>query len=330
VPGSLILGGYDASRHSKWIIQVPMSDSAVTVGVQSIFSILPDGTITKFLRNGINTTIDTSTSDILLPLSACDAIASTFGLTYIAAADRYIVSNASRAALQASSPTFSFVMGTAASGGSTVTIDLPYAAFDLQAGPPFFGEPTYYFPLRRAGDESQYTLGRAFLQEVYLSVDWERDVFKISQAVFNSTPLPQGIVSIEPVNKTTQSGSSPAQSPKALSAGVITGVAIGAVALITLLVGITWWYHHRKKRAKREPKVLQDSSSEEFIKAELGANNIHEKPLTEVRSRIELDGQTVEEPDAPHGVQEFPSHQMSAADATPPIYELPTMPHERT
>jgi hypothetical protein len=80
---------------------------------------------------------------------------------------------------------------------------------------------------------------------------------------------------------------------------------------------------------------LQNSSSEELVKAELGANAIHEKPLTEVRSRIELDGQTVQELDAPHGVIEMrnrssPSDQMAEADATPPIYELPTTPHGRT
>jgi hypothetical protein len=187
-----------------------------------------------------------------------------------------------------------------------------------------------YFPLRRAANGSQYTLGRAFLQEVYLSADWERDVVNISQAVFNSPSLPQVIVSIEPVNKTIQSGSSPAQSSKALSIGITAGVAVGAIVLSFVLVGNAWWCHNRRKRAKKEAKVWHDSPIEEFVKAELGANAFHEKPLTEMRSKIELDGQTVEELDAPHGVQEFPSHQMSAADATPPIYELPTMPHERT
>jgi hypothetical protein len=255
VRGSLVLGGYDRSRHSKHILEVPRSDSNIIVGIQSITSKLPTGTVTDVLSKGIIATIDTSTADIWLPTSACDALASTFGLTYFELADRYVVSNASRAALQASSPTFSFVIGTAASGGATITIELPYAAFDLQAGYPDFDfDKRPYFPLRRAANESQYTLGRAFLQEVYLSADWERDVVNISQAVFNRPPLPQEIVPIEPVNKTIQSGSSPAQSSKALSIGIAAGVAVGvivpALSLSAMHGGATIAGRERRKRRK--------------------------------------------------------------------------------
>lgn len=60
-----------------------------------------------------------------------------------------------------------FQLGTSLSGGDIISITLPYASFDLEAGPPLVKSQKRYFPLRRAVDESQYTLGRAFLQEAY-------------------------------------------------------------------------------------------------------------------------------------------------------------------
>lgn len=47
----------------------------------------------------------------------------------------------------------------------TVNISLPYAAFDLIAEYPLMPNRTRYFPLVRATNDTQYTLGRAFLQE---------------------------------------------------------------------------------------------------------------------------------------------------------------------
>jgi hypothetical protein len=40
------------------------------------------------------------------------------------------------------------------------------------------------------------------MQEIYLTVDRERDVFNINQAVFNSPMLKTDIVTIEPKNST--------------------------------------------------------------------------------------------------------------------------------
>jgi len=50
-------------------------------------------------------------------------------------------------------------------GGDTVRIVLPYAAFDLKAEYPLVQNTSYYFPLKHAANETQYTLGRTFLQE---------------------------------------------------------------------------------------------------------------------------------------------------------------------
>jgi len=336
VPGSLVLGGYDRSRQSK-TLTIP-STLDVIVGVQSISSKFTNGTTTTLLSNGIIATIDTNTQDIWLPMSVCDAFASALGLTYFPEADRYILSEATRASLQASSPTFTFTVGTSASGGASITIDLPFAAFDLQARYPIFGTPTYYFPLKRAANESQYTLGRVFLQEVYLSADWEHDVFNISQAVFNSPPLPQELAIIEPKNRTDNlvpRPGQPAGKSKKLSAGAIAGIAIGTVVIILLFFGLGWWLYRRKQRAKREVEASQTLPIDEKKDAELGEDGVP-KPPPGTRTDVEIDGRMVEEMYAPHGDHELhggikppgQATELVEADSTTPIYELASPVHE--
>src|ERR1019366_4883174 len=55
-----------------------------------------------------------------------------------------------------------------------------------------------YFPLKRAANDSQTTLGRAFLQEAYLIVDYERSNFSLYQRNWdaNSQPNIQTIYTI--------------------------------------------------------------------------------------------------------------------------------------
>ncbi|KAF2831406.1 acid protease [Ophiobolus disseminans] len=336
VIGSLVFGGYDRSRQSK-TLTIPSTLDTI-VGVQGITSKFTNGTTTNLLDSGIIATIDTNTQDVWLPASVCDRFASAFGLRYFPDADRYIVSDTTRAALQASSPTLTFTIGTSASGGNTITIDIPYAAFDLQAKYPIFGTPTYYFPLKRAANETQFTLGRAFLQEVYLSVDWERDIFNISQATFNSPPLAQELVTIEPVNKTkplVPRPGQPASISKKLSTGAIAGIAIGVIAIILLVVGLVWWLYRRKQNAKKEEQTSQTLPIDEKQDAELGVNPVT-KPPVESRTDLELEGLMMVEMYAPHGDHEMyggnkpPDHatQIVEADSTTPIYELASPTHE--
>lgn len=60
---------------------------------------------------------------------------------------------------------FTFKIADTIDRGSTVTIALPYASFNLEVKYPFTADTTRYFPLQQAVKESQYTLGRTFLQE---------------------------------------------------------------------------------------------------------------------------------------------------------------------
>jgi len=68
----------------------------------------------------------------------------------------------------AADPEVTFSIANSLSGGQTVNIVLPFSAFAPKAKYPFIpsnATSPYYFPLRQAANETQYTLGRTFLQE---------------------------------------------------------------------------------------------------------------------------------------------------------------------
>jgi hypothetical protein len=290
-----------------------------------------DGISTTLLSTGILATIDTNVPEIWLPSSVCDAFASALGLTYDSASDRYALSPTVHSALSASPPTFTFTLSTSIRDGSTIPINLPYAAFDLQATYPIFPNATRYFPLRRAANETQYALGRAFMQEIYLTVDWERDVFNISQAVFSS-PMPKSeIVTIEPKTGTNLIGIETHKNK--FSAGTIAGIAVGALLLVVL--GVMGWWIWRRRSGKADTGTSHDvvsaekGDTAEFAPEAVGGDLTIKDPI--VRTELELDGRLVPEMYAPFSVQKHDqqvaemqgSHEMAVeAEGSAPVYEL--------
>lgn len=168
VPGSLTLGGYDESRFTPNNLTFSFaSDSSrdLVLGVQSIVSTSQDGAVKSLLPSGILTYVDSTVPQIWLPIEACQAFEDAFGLVYDEASELYPVNQTLHDKLIAQNPSITFVLGQLQTGGQTVNITLPYNSFDLQATPPFVQKKTKYFPLQRAKDDTQYTLGRTFLQE---------------------------------------------------------------------------------------------------------------------------------------------------------------------
>lgn len=114
----------------------------------------------------ILTFVDSTLPYIYLPLEACQRFEETLGLYWDGIAEMYWVNDTLHQALLSSNLNFTFTIGSdTIVGGSTVQIVLPYASFDLEVNYPFKEDTTRYFPLKRAANASQYTLGRTFLQE---------------------------------------------------------------------------------------------------------------------------------------------------------------------
>ena len=168
VLGSLTLGGYDVSRFVPNTLSFNLApDNArdIVVGIQSITSTGNGGRTNNLLPEGILAYVDSTIPYIWLPMDACRAFEDAFGLTYDDASELYLVNDTLHSDLLAQDANITFTLGFTESGGQTVDIILPYASFDLEAKWPLYTNGSKYFPLKRADNDTQYTLGRTFLQE---------------------------------------------------------------------------------------------------------------------------------------------------------------------
>ena len=166
-PGSLTIGGYDTSRLKPNDVSFGFSSQTarqLLVSVQAI-SVTNSKGPEQLLTGGISALIDSTVPHIWLPTAACRAFEDAFGIEYDPISNLYLVNDDQHDAMVKQNAEVTIKLGTSLNGGSTVSITLPYASFDLETGPPFAKSQSKYFPLRRAKDETQYTLGRTFLQE---------------------------------------------------------------------------------------------------------------------------------------------------------------------
>jgi hypothetical protein len=167
------------------------------------------------------------------------------------------------------------------------------------------------------------------MQEVYLTVDWERDVFNISQAVFDS-PMPKtDIITIEPQNSTNLLPFEPHKNK--LSAGAIAGIAIGAVFLV-ISVAMGWWIWRRKRSKAGTEKSQNLGSNEKGDAAEFApeavGSDLRGKNTTGT-TELELEGALVVEmyARAQRSDEEIAEMQggcgrVVEADGSAPVYEL--------
>ena len=208
------------------------------IGIESIAA---SGTLAgnaTLLSEPIDALIDTTLPYFWLPLQACQRFETAFGLSWDASTEMYLVNDTIHQQLLNLDPSVTITLGPS-SADQSIDIKLPYGAFDLQASAPVYPNGTNYFPLRRASSPDQYALGRAFLQEAYLLVDFERGNFSVSQALFPADSAPN-IVTIDHTSPPSVPGSktdTPSAPPTKhdLSAGAITGTAIGCSTLIIIL-----------------------------------------------------------------------------------------------
>lgn len=324
-PASLTLGGCDKNRYEPSELSFKMdADNArpLQVGVQKIL-------VENSLRGSVNLLptgtfhlIDSTVPHIWMPGDAVDEFVTAFGLTYDNATDLYLVNDTVHEELLQKQPTITFVLGkTSKEGmGSTQNIELPYAAFDLQAGSPFYENDTVnYFPIRRAANDTQYTIGRTFLQEAYVIVDWERQNFTVAQARFDSLEEKSIVPILSKANDEIPGGTAPVNEDpisedEGLSGGAIAGIVVGAVAFVALL-GLAIFFCLRRKKAR----YTAVSAVAENGKPD--ASSMHKSPYQQSESELESSN-----------LNEMPSNrEVAEADGVPKwgrfsLQEAPTAP----
>ncbi|KAF2819884.1 acid protease, partial [Ophiobolus disseminans] len=227
--GSLVLGGYDSTRFEPNNLTFPFgTDISLDLQV-AIQRITIDGRKDALMNKPIISYISTLIPDIWLPSEACTQFSKTFRLSFNTTSKDFYINSTMHELNLVDNPIVNFQVGPEASG-SSIVIRLPYWNFYLAAQGTNFDSGTakgiFRFPMKQASNDTQYLLGRAFLQSAYLSVDYERNIFNLSQALYPSSSTKENIAPIlspklsdQPIRAT---------SPTArLSTGAITGIAIG-------------------------------------------------------------------------------------------------------
>ena len=212
IPASLTLGGYDANRFvshktsfglvgpdQKPVVAIKrITAIAKPTALSNVSTVWRDNTIELLAASEAdNFTIDSTTPFLWLPESVCLEFEKALGLSYDEDLELYTFEkNATQHdTLVKWDLSFDFEIAAAFGSNSTVTLPISYSAFDLQLSFPYpnaattklkpNGPKINYFPLRKASNNSQYTIGRSFLQETYLVVDYERNNFSVYPATYS-------------------------------------------------------------------------------------------------------------------------------------------------
>jgi hypothetical protein len=307
VPGSLVLGGYDDSRfNTSSSISLPFAAedaTALTVGVQSIIGSNTLLGVNSFTTgtNQFLALIDSSVTELWMPGPVCENFATALGLTYDNSTGYYLVNDTMHNQLKSNNPTFTFKLGaTSYDNGNSTNIVLPYSAFDLQLSWPIYSNPTNYFPIRRATNSSQNTIGRALLQEAYLVVDSERRNFTLAQATY-ANPMPgEHIVSISSANTTGGSSGGSSGLSTGAKAGIGVGVALGALLVLSLLA--LFFFRRRRNQQREKARLAELENTQRKAEAESSdASKGEYKPIPgsgdgdEGSNRAEADGRQLVE-----------------------------------
>lgn len=266
----------------------------------------------SLLSSPITSSLDSTVPYLYLPNTTCTLFENAFGLVWNDTSKLYLLNDTQHATLQAQNTSITFAIGPAGST-STIDITLPYSAFDLTASAPLASIPTRYFPLKRADNSSQHTLGRTFFQEAYVIADFERKNFSVSQCDW--TPgRAQSIVAILPPSNSTATFEG---SKKGLATGAIAGISVGS-AVIVLIAGLIL-YRFCYRPHKRTTESTVDAATLTTTRP-TSAGDVITKP--------ELDGTGMPTPATKQDVFETDGHKINPAVemAVPnlqPIYELP-------
>ncbi len=249
--GSLTLGGYDTTRFVQNNVTFAFGPDTSRDLVVAIHSITSDAATSPLLSNVIYAYIDSLVPHIWLPLEACKAFERAFGLAYNETAELYFVNDTLHDRLVSQNPNVTFkLVSSSSTGENTVDIVMHYGSFDLMADYPIVNNATRYFPLKQAQNDSQYTLGRAFLQDAYVIADYDRSNFSVSQAVFPNGSNTQQIVAIHRPGDML-----PPTHRRTLSTGDIVGIAISAVVSSSIIIAAIIRSGLRKRTKERAQKL---------------------------------------------------------------------------
>ncbi|KAI1269115.1 aspartic peptidase domain-containing protein [Xylariaceae sp. FL1019] len=288
VPMSLTLGGYDANRFEPHDVRFSLNSTilqpqtlvrAITASVSDVTKAPTAWSSSSELLSGFNESItahiDSSTPYMWFPTTICDRFAEALNLTWNETLELYLFSGADNLqTYRAANLSFAFTLssfdnkddfGSPTDMPGVINITISGDAYIQSVRYPFmnlieYGEPAIpYFPLKRT-NSSNAILGRSFLQEAYIVTNYETNTFSVHQALFPDNPLRDtSIQTIAPSPESPYPGNPvPPKKQAGISqdqiAGVVVGICLGSIALVTTAVLI--------RRKRRQFKTVDHETVE--------------------------------------------------------------------
>ena len=310
VPASLTFGGYDENRFKPNNYSFSLDSNQQPVVSLQLISVngwasdnitLFDSTDKGFF------TIDSATPFLWLPESAAIKFEQTFGLQYDDNLQLYFYPNTTQQELiSQANMTFDFILTDLSDSSQSLSLSLPgdvFTSLSLTYGFPGLqinatSPPVPYFPIRKAANSTQYIIGRMFLQETYLTVDYVRNNFSLSQAIFNSDAISNtSIVDINVNNSSDSTASQPSSQNQGPSAGAIAGIAVAVVLFVAIVLGTLIIVCVRKRRAQNSNGHGDASSRglKSLLFRRKPRNNVIEMPAESTKSPVEVPSDDVKE-----------------------------------
>ncbi|KAA8570286.1 hypothetical protein EYC84_002593 [Monilinia fructicola] len=260
--GNLTLGGYEESLFVPNDLTVEFSsdgdDLTIEVNTITIASSTGKSQVVSSPSSSFPAFIDSSIPYLYLPISICQKFEEALGLTYDTKSELYLLNDAQYTTLVAKNASVTLTL-TNSTSKAMVNITLPYAAFDWWADYPLVQNATRYFPLKRAADSSQITLGRR---------NW---------STFYPASSPTTILPLD-----TQPPKSSSSKPK-LSTPVIAAIVLTILASLALTLCFTILIlrraHQRKKAPGRSNTVSTSASTSRSLSKKESVRSTPSSPL---------------------------------------------------
>jgi hypothetical protein len=297
VAPSLVLSGYDLTRFNpRTTLEVGISPSTTLPLAVGLVAISFGGSGRTWRDDGINSFgsvvvhIDSAIPHLWLPLSACKVFEEVFELQWNETAQLYLVNTTAHERQQQLNTTVTFSLYSSLYGKNKVsTFTLSYSSFNMKVTYPLVETESYYFPLKRASSPDQYTLGRVFLQETLISVNYDTASFNISQATYtkDAADVHPFLLSAPAQNDTVTSPGEPKTSQ--LSPGAYAGIGLG-VCLLFLAMAMLMFAWRRKRWPFKGSSEAHDSddTKDQYSKGELHGHAVERVEAME-KERAELE-----------------------------------------
>ena len=283
--------------------------------------------------------IDSTTPYLWLPEKATKRFEEIFNVIYNENLNLYTYPAAStQTTLQNLNMTFKFTLSDLIENGQEITIPISGQAFTTSSLQLSYGYPGLnisagspgipYLPVRRANSSNEYIIGRSFLQEAYLIVNYEKGSFTLSEAKFSQDAvMKKNLVNINTDHPDDDTPVEPAPN-SGISTGAWIGIGIGIAAFITIVIGtIAILYFRKRRNALGQPprkgfRGFLFGRGNGFSVPELpvDAEHIPIKSLSGSGSNTpnEVSGEDIKElPEDDAGMHELPGSPGSSAPYTP-------------